>query len=107
MEEKEQVYAMLSKSLDVIGKMSDTQSTQAKYDKEMKLIDAKYRFKRFIAMLIFVFVLVLSCWSVFYINYFNSATKIEKHYISSNTNTNINRNINSNTEIESKLYGEE
>lgn len=104
MEDIKQMYEMLGKSFDVINKMSDVQNIQVKYEKEIKLIEEKYRFKKFIGILIFVFVLALSCWSVFYVCYFNSATKIEKHYIS--TNTNINENINS-TRLETKQYGEE
>lgn len=107
MEEKDRVYEMLGKSLNVINKMSDVQETQVKYEKEMKLIEEKYRFKKFISILIFVFILALSCWSVFYICYFNSATKVEKHYISTNKNMNINENINSNDKLESKKCKEE
>lgn len=106
-EEKEQIYKMLGKSFEVINKMSDVQETQVKYEKEMKLIEEKYRFKKFISILIFVFILALSCWSVFYVCYFNSATKVEKHYISTNTNTNINENVNSNFKLESKKCKEE
>ena len=102
MEEKEQVYEMLGKSLDVISKMSDVQNTQVKYEKEMKLIEEKCRFKKFIAILIFVFVLALSCWTVFYVGYFNATIKVEKHYISTNTNTNINENVISNSKLKSK-----
>ena len=107
MEEKDRVYEMLGKSFEVISKMSDVQETQVKYEKEMKLIEEKYRFKKFISILIFVFILALSCWSVFYVCYFNSATKVEKHYISTNTNTNINENVNSNFKLESKKCKEE
>lgn len=107
MEEKDRVYEMLGKSFEVINKMSDVQETQVKYEKEMKLIEEKYRFKKFISILIFVFILALSCWSVFYICYFNSATKVEKHYISTNKNMNINENINSNDKLESKKCKEE
>ena len=93
---------MLGKSFEVINKMSDVQETQVKYEKEMKLIEEKYRFKKFISILIFVFILALSCWSVFYVCYFNATVKVEKHYISTNTNTNINENVISNSKLESK-----
>ena len=98
-EEKEQIYKMLGKSFEVINKMSDVQETQVKYEKEMKLIEEKYRFKKFISILIFIFILVLSCWSVFYVCYFNATVMVEKHYISNNTNTNINNNSNINNTI--------
>lgn len=71
---------LLSKALDVITKQSD-------YDIREKELNVKYRFLKFISILLFVIVL----WAIFYFMYFNASVQIDKSY--RNENINYNENV--------------